>query len=233
PLDSPAPAAPPAAPGARVLGRRAIDPDAPDVGLIEDAVDCLLEGGIVALPTETVYGLAVDATNPVAVERLYALKERARAKAITIMVDSPRLLASIACNLTVESRRLMEAFWPGPLTIIFQKRPGTFTHVSANDTIGVRLPDHSIPLAIMQALARPLACTSANLSGRPEARTADEIAVDFGGAVNLILDAGALESSPPWAVGDVTGESYRVRRVGAIGYSQLAAIVGDKLEPEP
>lgn len=233
PLSGPAPAAAPkpAAP-ARMLGRRKVDPDAPDFKVIEEAIDCLLEGGVIAFPTETVYGLAADATNPAACERLYELKGRPRNKAITLMVDSPKLLGHIACNLTVEARRLMEAFWPGPLTIIFQKRGANFAHISDTETIGVRLPDHSIPLSIMQALARPLACTSANLAGLPECFTADEVERAFPGKLNLLLDGGRLTSAPPSTVVDITNEPYRILRQGAVTRAQIAALVGDKMEPE-
>jgi tRNA threonylcarbamoyl adenosine modification protein (Sua5/YciO/YrdC/YwlC family) len=217
---------------ARMLGRMKIDTDAPDYSVIEEAIDCLLEGGVIAFPTETVYGLAADATNPAAVEKLYELKGRPRNKAITLMVDSPKLLGHIACNLTVEARRLMEAFWPGPLTIIFQKRGANFAHVSDRETIGVRLPDHSVPLAIMQALARPIACTSANLAGQPECFTADEVERAFNGKLNLIMDGGPLELNQPSTVIDVSGEPYRILRQGAVTRAQIAAVVGDKLDME-
>jgi tRNA threonylcarbamoyl adenosine modification protein (Sua5/YciO/YrdC/YwlC family) len=216
------PAVPPASP-ARVLGRLRVEPDAPAVEVIEEAIDCLLEGGVIAFPTETVYGLAADATNPAAVERLYELKGRPRGKSVTLMVDSPKLLGHIACNLTVEARRLMEAFWPGPLTIVFQKRGDNFSHVSPEETIGVRLPDHSVPLAIVQALARPLVCTSANLAGQPECFTADEVERAFGGRINLILDGGELADNPPSTVIDVTREPYRILRQGAVTREQIAA----------
>ncbi len=222
-------AAQPAQP-ARSLGRRWIDPEAPQVELIEDAVDCLLEGGLIALPTETVYGLAADATNPRAVERLFAVKGRERSKAITLLIDSPRLLAGIARNVTVEVRRLMEAFWPGPLTIVFQKRAGNFDHVSPGETIGVRLPDHSVPLALMQALARPLACTSANPADQPDATSADQIEAYFGDRLNLVLDSGLLPPAPPSTVLDVTAEPFRILRPGPVTAEQIAAIVGDKIE---
>lgn len=218
---------------ARLLGRRRIDPDTPDYQVIEEAIDCLLEGGVIAFPTETVYGLAADATNPAAVERLFDLKGRPRNKSITLMVDSPKLLGHIACNLTVEARRLMEAFWPGPLTIVFQKRGANFRHVSDKETIGVRLPDHSVPLSIMQALARPLACTSANLAGAPECFTADEVERAFAGKLNLILDGGRLKDNPPSTVIDVASEPYRILRKGAVTREQIAAVVGDKLEDQP
>lgn len=219
-------------PKARYMGRLRIDPDAPDYELIEDAVNCLLEGGLIAFPTDTVYGVAADATNPAAVEALYELKGQPRSKALTLLVDSPRMLSCIACNLTTEMRRMMEAFWPGALTIIFKKRGQNFFHISSAETIGVRMPDHSVPLSIMQALARPLACASANLAGLPEALSADEIEEAYGDQLNLILDAGKLALSPPSTVVDVTGEPYRILRRGALSHQQLAAIVGDKLELE-
>lgn len=215
---------------ARALGRRWIDPEAPQVEIIEDAVDCLLEGGIVALPTETVYGLAADATNPRAVERLFAIKGRERSKSITLLIDSPRLLAGIARNVTVEVRRLMEAFWPGPLTIVFQKRAGNFDYVSPGETIGVRLPDHSVPLALMQALARPLACTSANPADQADSTSADQIEGYFGDQLNLLLDSGELPAAPASTVLDVTSEPYRILRAGPVTAEQIAAIVGDKIE---
>jgi L-threonylcarbamoyladenylate synthase len=217
---------------ARSLGRLRIDMDSPDVAAIEEVVDCLLEGGVIAFPTETVYGLAVDATNQAAVERLFAFKGRDRGKAITLMVDSSKLLAAIAQNVTTEIRRLMEAFWPGALTLIFQKRPGNFRHVSPGETIGVRLPDHSVPLAIMQALARPLACTSANLAGQPDARSADEIEAFFGDRLNALLDGGTLPQRPASTVVDVSREPFRVLRQGAITREQIGAVVGALLDPE-
>jgi tRNA threonylcarbamoyl adenosine modification protein (Sua5/YciO/YrdC/YwlC family) len=217
---------------ARRLGRLPVDPDSPDVAVIEEVVDCLLEGGIVAFPTETVYGLAADATNPAAVERLFALKGRDTGKAVSLMVDSSKLLAAIAQNVTVEMKHLMEAFWPGPLTIVFQKRPINFRHVSPGGTIGVRLPDHSVPLAIMQALARPLACTSANHSGQPDARDADTVEAAFGDRIEALLDGGRLPERKPSTVLDVTQEPYRILRVGSISHQQIETIIGEKLEPE-
>ncbi len=217
---------------ARLLGRQPIDPEVPDPALIEDSVDCLLEGGIVALATDTVYGIAADATNPVAVERLFEIKHREKEKALVILIDSSKQLAGIAKNLTVEVRRLTEAFWPGPLTIIFKKRRGNFDHLGSMDSIGIRMPDHSIPLAMMQALARPLACTSANISGHPDSYSADDVEHSFGNSLNAILDSGHLEQTPPSTVIDVTCEKYRVLRNGRVSIEQLATILGEHLETE-
>lgn len=216
---------------ARRLGRRRIDPDSPDVELIEETVDCLLEGGVIALPTDTVYGLAVDATNARALEALLALKHGAPQRGLSLLVDSPKLLAGIVCNLTIEVRHLMEAFWPGPLTILFQKRAGNFAHVNAGESIAVRMPDHSVPLAIMQALARPLAIASAGLGGA-EPLTANAVADLHGDRLNILLDTGTLPEVAPSTVLDVTVEPYRVLREGGVTHAQLSAIVGDKLQLE-
>jgi tRNA threonylcarbamoyl adenosine modification protein (Sua5/YciO/YrdC/YwlC family) len=217
---------------ARVLGRQPIDPEVPDPDLIEESVDCLLEGGIISIPTDTVYGIAADATNPAAVQRLFEVKNRDMNRAMVILIESSKQLAGIARNLTVEVRRLTEAFWPGPLTIIFEKRPGNFDHLGSFDTIGIRMPDHSIPLALMQALGRPLACTSANISGQTEPYSADEVEGNIGGSLNAILDSGQLGQTPPSTVIDVTSEKYRVLRSGSVTIEQLAAILGEYLEIE-
>lgn len=215
---------------ARRLGRLRIDADSPEVEIIENAVDCLLEGGVIALPTDTVYGLACDATNPAAVALLSEIKGRPAGKAISLMVDSQKQLGQIACNLTTEIRRLTEAFWPGPLTILFRKRAGNFAHVNTGEAIAVRLPDHSTPLAIMQTLGRPLAFTSAALPGAPEPMSADAVLDLHGDRLNLVLDGGALPDSTPSTVIDVTREPFKILRQGGVSLAQLSAIVGEQLD---
>ncbi len=217
---------------ASYVGRVAIESDLMPVEVVEQAVDCLLEGGIIAMPTDTVYGLAADATNEEAVRRLYALKGRAPNRAIAIFIDSQRPLASLVRNLTPEIRAMLEAFWPGPLTVVMEKQGRGFAHLASGSTIGVRIPDHSVPLTLMQELRRPVACTSANPTGEPEARNADEIAGYFGQSVDMILDAGVLPTRSPSTVIDVTETPYRVVREGAISKAQLAAVVGDLIQTE-
>lgn len=218
--------------GARRLGRVSVDAELMAVEIAEEAVECLLEGGIVALPTETVYGLAVDATNLAAVARLFALKGRSEAKPVTVFIDSQRLLASLVLNLTADVKRLLEAFWPGPLTVVFERRGPEFAHLAQDNTIGVRLPDHSIPLALMQELERPIACTSANPSGEPPATTGERVERYFGADVNMILDAGPREMQPPSSVIDVSCKPYRLVREGSISREQICAVIGDLLAHE-
>lgn len=217
---------------ARHIGRVELESDLLPVDLAGQAVDCLLDGGIVAMPTDTVYGLAVEATNEEAVRRLYEIKARETARPITVFIDSQQLLSSLVLNLTPEVKRMLEAFWPGPLTVVFTRRGRNFRYLSPESTLGVRLPKHSVPLTIMQELRRPIACTSANLSGQTESTSGEEIEFDFGDSVDLILDVGPLPVSPPSTVIDVTQVPYRILRKGAISASQLAAVVGELLETE-
>lgn len=218
--------------GIPYVGRVKVDDEIPPVEVIEQAVDCLLAGGVIALPTETVYGLAVDATNVQAVNRLFALKERAPNKPIAIFLDSQKMLTSIARVVPAQSRNMLEAFWPGPLTVVFEKQERAFGHLSPGPTIGIRIPDHSTPLALVQELRRPLACTSANISGQSEARSADEIEAMFGRSVDMILDAGTLPEVSPSTVIDVTCVPFKILREGAISTEQLAAVLGDMINLE-
>lgn len=209
------------------IGRIRINSDILPVDLVEQASDLLLDGGVIALPTDTVYGLAVDATNEEAAERLYRIKERSNEKSIAIFIDSARALNQFVSGVTSPVRNLLEAFWPGPLTVVFAKREACFQHLTSGETIGVRIPDHPAPLALVQELRRPLACTSANPSGMPEARSADEVEEYFGRGVDMILDAGRLPQGPASTVIDVTRTPFRIIREGGISRRQLAAVAGD------
>lgn len=214
------------------VGRIRIDSELLAIDVAENATDCLLDGGIVALPTDTVYGLAVDATNPDAVESLYDLKGRDADKPVAVFIESQKQLAALVKTLTPEIRHMLEAFWPGPLTVVFERRSKDFDYLAPGSTLGVRLPDHSIALALLQELRRPIACTSANPSGAPPARSGDEVEQYFGPDVHMILDVGKLPPSEPSTVIDVTREPYRLLREGPITRSQLSAVLGDLLESD-
>lgn len=230
--DAPRPRTPKLVRKPRYIGRKTVDPDLMAVEIAEQAVDVLLDGGIIAIPTDTVYGLAVDATNDEAIQRLYDLKGRGPDRPIAVFIDSQRLLASLVRNLTVDVRRMLEAFWPGPLTVVFERRGDDFAHLSPEPTLGVRLPDHSIPLALMQELCRPIACTSANPSGMPAATSGAQVEKYFGKNVDMILDAGEMSGGLPSTVVDVTQIPFRIKREGAISRAQIAAVVGDLLNPD-
>jgi len=193
-----------------------------------EAVDLLRAGGIVAVPTDTVYGIAADMALPDAIERLFAAKRRPPGKAVAVLLAD----ASQAGMLGVvgpAARVLGERFWPGGLTLVLPRRPGVrLPHVLAGGTptIGVRVPDHPAPRALAAVLG-PLATTSANVSGEPDARNAREIAALLGGALALVIDGGPIRGGHASTVVDCTGERPVIRRAGAIPVDEIVRVLGE------
>jgi len=222
---------PPAGTPAKRRGARRIvvDPRQPDVEAIEEVADTLLEGGIVALPTDTVYGLAALSTNREAVRRLYRIKGRERNKPIPLLIHSTRGLAHLVSEVPEAVRPLLESHWPGALTLVFRKYPGAFIEVSSGETIGIRMPDHMVALAVLSMVARPLAVTSANLAGRPPALTAEEVLDSFADTIECVLDAGRAPGTTVSTVLSVAESPFRILREGAISYDALKTILGDEL----
>ena len=219
-----------AGPGSRTRGAiRRVNPEAPEVSIIEEAVDILLDGGVVAAPTDTVYGLVVDATNPEAVERLYRIKQRDRTKAVAVLIDTMKMFRGLTEQVAPEVEDLLERFWPGPLTLVARKRRAVIRAVTSTETLGLRMPDNLVALGLISMTARPLAATSANLSGDPPANTADAVAARFGGSVDLILDAGAAGSGQASTVLNVVDTPYRIQREGAVALAELKEALGDLL----
>ncbi|MCX8038743.1 MAG: L-threonylcarbamoyladenylate synthase [Candidatus Sumerlaeia bacterium] len=227
----------PAPPAASAEGPRArrivVNPLQPDVTAIEEVSDILLEGGIVALPTDTVYGLAAVATNGAAVERLYAIKGRERGKPIPILIHSTRGLSRLVREVPDAARALIETLWPGALTLVFRKPSGLFAGFTPPDTIGLRMPDHLVALAVMSMVARPLAVTSANESGRPPALTADEVLETFGSQIDCVLDAGKTPGEKVSTVLSLVERPFRILREGAVSFEQLKDLLGDALAEIP
>ena len=184
---------------------------------IARALDLLRGGGIVALPTDTVYGIAVALTTPGGIERLFAAKRRPPEKAIVVLVDGLDQVADIV-RLTPAASVLAGAAWPGGLTLVLPIReasrlPPALTAGTA--TLGVRLPDHATPRAIARAVG-PLPTTSANRSGEPDSRDAGSVVAALGEDVDLILDGGATSGGTSSTVVDCTLDPPRVLRAGAI-----------------
>lgn len=200
------------------------DPQNPALEVVELAADSLLEGKLVAFPTETVYGLGVDATNLTALERLYEVKGRDRSRAIAVLIHSTAQLRHMVREIPDGVAEIMEAFWPGPLTLVFRRHPKVFSSLAPDDSIGVRMPDHYLALSILSMVGRPLATTSANLSGQPPAREASEIIAQLGEKVDLIIDGGPAGSQPPSTVLSVVDKPYRILRVGPVSKDQLEEV---------
>lgn len=189
---------------------------------IDHAVDILKRGGMVAFPTDTVYGLATLPFQSEIVERLFVAKGRNNSRAIAILVSSTKDVELVAQALDQKSLRLAERFWPGPLTLIVpgnSRLPGI---LSQNNTVGVRMPDHPIALRLLSA-AGPLAVTSANLSGQENPLNAQDVLSQLNGRIDLILDGGAATGGVPSTVIDCTKPELVILRKGPITEAELQA----------
>lgn len=187
----------------------------------------LEEGSLAAFPTDTVYGLGVPASNARSIERLYAVKGRDRSKAIAILVADLSQLPQITLDLNEPARRLAERFWPGALTLVVPRHPALPENLSPLPTIGVRMPDHFFAQELIK-LCGPLATTSANLSGRPDTRTAADVLMQIGAQIELILDGGRAPGGVPSTVVDCTRPELAILRQGAIPAEAIRAALDQK-----
>ncbi len=188
------------------------------------AVEVLRAGGLVAMPTDTVYGVGVALSAHDGLARLFAAKDRPLDRAIVLLVADLEQAASVGV-LSPAARVLAEHFWPGGLTLVLAQAPGAqlpAVLTAGVATIGVRLPDHDSPRALARELG-PLPVTSANLSGHPDARDASEVLSQLGSRVDLVLDGGPARGGIPSTIVDCSGELPRVLRPGAIPSTELAA----------
>jgi L-threonylcarbamoyladenylate synthase len=189
-----------------------------------EAVGVLSSGGIVALPTDTVYGIAVALSTPSGIERLFAAKRRPPDKGIMLLLDDAAQAAG-AGAMTPAASVLAEAFWPGGLTVIVPQRsdvPWPAALTGGARTIGLRVPDHAAPRALAAGVG-PLPTTSANVSGVPEASDAAAIVDQLGDAVDLVLDGGPAHGGPASTIVDCTGPLPLILRAGAIPVEEVAA----------
>ena len=185
----------------------------------------LIEAGeVVAIPTETVYGLAADATNGLAVARIFEAKGRPRFNPLIAHVSTLAMAESVAVFDPL-SRVLAKAFWPGPLTLVLPRRPDLGYELGEPaDTVGVRCPDHALVQTIATAVG-PIATTSANRHREPSAPTAEGVAATFGAGLALVLDGGRCEA-PPSTVVAVAGAQWKVLREGPIPLAEVRAAAG-------
>ncbi len=181
-----------------------------------DAVEQLRAGRIVAVPTDTVYGIAADMALPDAIVRLFAAKQRPPEKAVAVLLADLAQAEAIAW-LRPPARSLGERFWPGGMTLVLPLLAGVTlpAELAGAGTIGVRIPDHDAPRALARALG-PLPTTSANLSGGADVRDAQEVAATLGEAIELVLDGGPIRGGPASTVVDCTSQRPRILREGAI-----------------
>lgn len=191
-------------------------------GKIKKAVRCLKSGGIIAIPTDTVYGLGADPFNPGAVQKLYTVKGRPDGNPIPLVLSSVADIHRFSQNLPDFFFQLTDRFWPGGLTIVIESKGLLPVLTAGGNTVGVRIPDNPLLLKILQAFGGPMAITSANLSGEPPATSAEEIGEELASRIDMIVDGGKTPGPIPSTVYDISVSPPLVRRRGVISEETLA-----------
>lgn len=205
----------------------AVDAAAPDPAVIARAAAVIRAGGLVAMPTETVYGLAGNALDEASIARIYAAKGRPSHNPLIAHVADAAQAQSLAAEWPAMARALAQQFWPGPLTLVVRRKAVVPTALTAGlDTFGVRVPDHPVALALIRAAGVPLAAPSANRFTEVSPVTAAQVARGLGAAVDLILDAGHTRVGIESSVVDVSGGRPTLLRPGMITQAELEAVVG-------
>ena len=191
---------------------------------IKLAAHALLQGELVAFPTDTVYGLGVLVDDSHAIQQLYIVKSRPASKAIPVLIGKPADLEMVTSQLGKYARKFADEFWPGPLTLVVTRNPSLPVALSTAETIGVRMPDHPAALRLLNTVG-PLAVTSANLSGKSNALSAGEVLQQLDGKIPIILDGGTCPGGTPSTVVDCTGAEPHILRQGPISLEQLISVM--------
>jgi len=187
---------------------------------LQAALKILLNGGLVAFPTDTVYGVGALVFDGKAVESIYSAKDRPIEKAIPVLIADAADMEKVGINIPAIAHQLAARFFPGPLTCIIPKQPTLPESVSATETVGVRVPDHEVARALLRA-AGPMAVTSANISGRPSPSTAQEVLAQLGGRIDLIIDGGTTPGGVPSTLVDCTEKELKILREGPISLHEI------------
>ena len=201
--------------------------ESPEPGAIRGAVEILRGGGIVAFPTETVYGLGADAFNPGAVARVFMAKGRPPDNPLIVHIAHAEQLRDLAAVVPPDAERLAERFWPGPLTMVLKRKSSVPDIVTAGlDTVAARIPRHNVPLALIRELSRGIVGPSANASGRPSPTTAEHVYSDLNGRIDMILDAGPTPLGLESTVIDLTTRVPTLLRFGGLSREQIEGVIG-------
>ena len=201
---------------------RKINSKQPEPEIIAEAAEIIKQGGVVVFPTRCLYGLGVDAFNPDAVEKVIKIKQRPADNPILVLIHSRRQLDSLVTNISPAAVAIMEAFWPGRVTLVFGARETLSNRLTARTgKIGVRLAGHPVAAALAQQVGRPMTGTSANVSGKPGCYHAQYLEAPIAQRVDLILDAGTLEGGVGSTVVDVTADEPRILREGQVTVAEI------------
>lgn len=190
-----------------------VDPDRPEEEIINTAARTIRDGGLVIFPTETVYGIAANLLNKEAIERLYKIKRRPAGKPFTVHISNMATLIEMVSDIPDHAKKLIDRFWPGPLTIILSSEDGK--------KIGFRMPANKIALSLIEASGVPVVAPSANISGKRPPRNIEEVLEDLDGGADITLDGGSCEVGVESTIVDATVFPCRILREGAITEAQL------------
>lgn len=207
---------------------RKVDVDNIDMEVIKEASDILHAGDMVAFPTETVYGLGADALDEMASKKIYAAKGRPSDNPLIVHVANEQQILPLVKEIPESARKLMKAFWPGPLTIIFNKSDVVpYGTTGGLDTVAIRMPNHKVALTLIEESNIPIAAPSANTSGRPSPTTAMHVMDDLNGKISMVIDGGAVGIGIESTIVDVTGDIPMILRPGYINKKMLEEVVGE------
>jgi L-threonylcarbamoyladenylate synthase len=203
-----------------------VDPDEPEHATLTAAARILRQGGIVAFPTETFYGLAASIDRVDAVQRVFEIKGRDLSKPILILIGDQAALSSVTAEVPHHATRLMDRYWPGPLTLLFHASPDVPQVLTGKSgKIGVRISPHPVCRALIRHVGSPITGTSANLSGRPSCSRVADVAECMGGSVNLILDGGATPGGVGSTIVDVTENPPLLVRKGVVSFEGIRRLL--------
>ena len=207
-----------------MMRRVAIDARRPDTAVLEEAAAIIRSGGIVAMPTDTLYGLAADPFSTAAVERIFAAKGRSADRALPLVAADIAQLEACMGPLPILGRRLAAACWPGPLTLLVPRPPSLPPVVTGGlECVGVRVPAHAVARELCRSCGGPLTATSANASGAPAPADPDDVERNMSETVAMLLDAGMTPGGAPSTIVDVSGRDARLVRPGAIPWNEVQA----------
>jgi L-threonylcarbamoyladenylate synthase len=203
-----------------------MNPENPDAAMIQDVADILKAGGVIAYPTETFYGLGCDGTNEKAIEKIYVIKGRSFTAPLSVIVGTLPDARAFIEDISPSGRLLIDAFWPGPLTLVFRAAPTVLPRLTAQTgKIGLRISSHPVAVRLAAALARPVTATSANLTGARESVTAAEVLQHFGESLDAVIDAGPTAGGKGSTILDMTQDPPALLREGIIPFAEIEKVL--------
>lgn len=201
-----------------------LNPHAPEPDILAHAGEILRAGGLVAYPTETVYGLAASAFNSESITRVFEAKGRPQGQPLPVQIAGVAEVEMLARDVPQAAQTLIVDFFPGPLTLVLRRQPSVSLLITGGeDTVGLRMPDHVVALGVLRAFGGPLVCPSANLTGRRASMSASDVLEDLDGQIDLVLDGGPTTDRTPSTVLDVTTQPAKLIREGKISRAALEA----------